>query len=65
MLNGSLKQVISLFKPAGFPVSFSSFGVSFSFHFGKMNFGPQMPINKRGINNDDLPRHLTVYEFKT
>ncbi|MDN3551644.1 TonB-dependent receptor domain-containing protein [Mucilaginibacter aquaedulcis] len=37
-----------------FSVPFRSFGVSFAYNFGKMNFGQQMPKKKRGVDNDDL-----------
>ncbi|MFA6086703.1 TonB-dependent receptor domain-containing protein [Mucilaginibacter sp.] len=37
-----------------FSVPFRSFGVSFTYNFGKTTFGPQMPKKKRGVTNDDL-----------
>jgi outer membrane receptor protein involved in Fe transport len=43
-----------LTQTSRFSVPFRSFGVSFAYNFGKMNFGPQMPKKKRGVNNDDL-----------
>jgi hypothetical protein len=43
-----------LVQTSKFSVPFRSFGVSFAYNFGKMNFGPQMPKKKRGVNNDDL-----------
>ncbi len=43
-----------LSQSSRFSVPFRSFGVSFAYNFGKMNFGPQMPKKKRGVNNDDL-----------
>jgi outer membrane receptor for ferrienterochelin and colicin len=36
-------------------VPFQSFGITFSYSFGKMNFGPTNPMQKKkGVNNDDL-----------
>lgn len=43
-----------LIQTSRFSVPFRSFGVSFAYNFGKMNFGPQMPKKKRGVSNDDL-----------
>ena len=37
-----------------FSVPFRSFGLSFAYNFGKMNFGQQVPKKKRGVSNDDL-----------
>jgi outer membrane receptor protein involved in Fe transport len=37
-----------------FSVPFRSFGVSFTYNFGKMNFSGQAPKKKRGVTNDDL-----------
>ncbi|WP_207422367.1 TonB-dependent receptor domain-containing protein [Desertivirga brevis] len=37
-----------------FSVPFRSIGINFSYQFGKMNFAPQQPKRKRGVNNDDL-----------
>jgi outer membrane receptor for ferrienterochelin and colicin len=34
-------------------IPFQSFGVTFSYSFGKMNFGPQQK-KKKGVNNDDV-----------
>lgn len=36
-------------------VPFQSFGLTFSYSFGKMNFGPTNPMQKKkGVNNDDV-----------
>jgi outer membrane receptor for ferrienterochelin and colicin len=36
-------------------VPFQSFGITFSYSFGKMNFGPTNPMQKKkGVNNDDV-----------
>lgn len=43
-----------LTQSSKFSVPFRSFGVSFAYNFGKMNFGQQAPKKKRGVNNDDL-----------
>jgi hypothetical protein len=38
-----------------FQYPFRSFGLTFSYNFGKLNFKPQNPMEKKkGINNDDL-----------
>ena len=37
-----------------FSVPFRSFGLSFTYNFGKMNFTGQAPKKKRGVSNDDL-----------
>lgn len=37
-----------------FSVPFRSFGLSFAYNFGRMNFGQQVPKKKRGVSNDDL-----------
>jgi hypothetical protein len=34
-------------------IPFQSFGVTFSYSFGKINFGPQQK-KKKGVNNDDV-----------
>ena len=46
--SGPLNQTSTLSVP------FRSFGVSFAYNFGKVNFGSQEPRKKRGVNNDDL-----------
>ena len=44
----------NLSQSNSFAVPFRSFGVNFSYQFGKMNFNPQQGKKKRGVNNDDL-----------
>lgn len=43
-----------LTQSSKFSVPFRSFGLSFAYNFGKMNFGQQAPKKKRGVTNDDL-----------
>jgi hypothetical protein len=57
-VNKSFNQEVS---SAGFKqtsktlVPFQSFGLTFSYSFGKMSFGPTNPNQKKkGVNNDDL-----------
>jgi hypothetical protein len=44
----------ALIQNSRFSVPFRSFGLSFTYNFGKTSFGPQMPKKKRGVSNDDL-----------
>lgn len=38
-----------------FQLPFRSFGLTFAYNFGKLNFKPQNPMEKKkGVNNDDL-----------
>ncbi|MDB5063539.1 MAG: TonB-dependent receptor [Mucilaginibacter sp.] len=44
----------ALTQNSRFSVPFRSFGLSFTYNFGKTSFGPQAPKKKRGVSNDDL-----------
>jgi outer membrane receptor protein involved in Fe transport len=44
----------ALTQNSRFSVPFRSFGISFTYNFGKTSFGPQTPKKKRGVSNDDL-----------
>jgi hypothetical protein len=44
----------SLTQNSEFAVPIHSVGLNFSWNFGKMNYGQQMPKKKKGVNNDDI-----------
>lgn len=56
--NKNFRQSISgtnFTQSSNFSVPFRSFGMSFSYRFGKLSM--QAPKKKRGVNNDDLKQN--------